>query len=251
MGSSAQTLHSGVWTTHHSGQSRPPMLNEGYRREAPSLAEGPASARGQPPALRSRFGNTQHLREGQPGCSQNPFSWPRTQQPRPGPAPRVAANKAAATTQGCRGRATYGPTTPACPEHGPTVCQPPRRDQGESPKLQANFRSMAKVGWILLKRGGWGWGGRGCSAQAGLGMDGPLLPAPAAREWDHPHPHFCQPRFLCSPTPGLTPLWEGLWLREEWVRKNWKSGRDHLWRQSIPTPDPVMTQNSHLELSFQ
>lgn len=146
LGSSAQTLHSGVWTTHHSGQSRPPMLNEGYRREAPSLAVGPASARGQPPTLRSRFGNTQHLREGQPGCSQNPFSWPRTQQPRPGPAPRVAANKAAATTQGCRVRATYGPTTPACPEHEPTVCQPPRRDQGESPKLQANFRSMAKVG---------------------------------------------------------------------------------------------------------
>lgn len=83
----------------------PPMLNEGYRRETPSLGVGLASARGQTPALRSRFGNTQHPREGQPGCSQNRFSWPLTRQPRPGPAPRAAANKAAATTRGCRGRA--------------------------------------------------------------------------------------------------------------------------------------------------
>lgn len=105
LGLSAQTLHSSSLDHSPFRTEPPPMLNEGYRRETPSLGVGLASARGQTPALRSRFGNTQHPREGQPGCSQNRFSWPLTRQPRPGPAPRAAANKAAATTRGCRGRA--------------------------------------------------------------------------------------------------------------------------------------------------
>ena len=87
-GSSDQTLHSGVLDHSPLRNDTPPNVNKGNKK-SPRPRSGAANSKGQTlcsrhQTLHSRFGNTKHPRESQPGYSQNPFGWLLKPQPRRG-----------------------------------------------------------------------------------------------------------------------------------------------------------------------
>lgn len=130
------------------------------------------------------------------------------------------------------------------------MCRPPRRDQRVSQvtyKLSSNGQSgvnSTEERRMGLRRG------EGAAPRLGSGWMDPSSPRRLPGMRSSPPPFL--PASLSLPSHTRSdPFTRGAVRREEWAWKNWTSGRDHLWQQSIPSPDHVMTQNSHLELSFQ
>lgn len=153
---------------------------------------GPTSSRGQSPALRSRFGNTQHPREDQHDGSRNLFSGVLTPATSPTPPltkqqPQGEAELRAHSTRKLRPRAHCGPAT--APQPGSVSQVMSKRCLNGQGGVNSAEEKKDRVGK-----------GRGCSAQVWPGMDGPLPPP-------RPPPH---PRRGNEIIPTPTPTSAGL-----------------------------------------